>query len=265
MKNTWAVAKREIFSFFVSPVAYFVITGYVLLAGYFFFNLLAYFNMMVQRYTAMMNMRGGAGMEEMGGINLNQAVVEPFFGTLLIILVFLIPLLTMRTLAEEKRRGTFELLITSPLSVGSIVVGKFIGVGFILVVMNLFAFAFPGMLIFFGNPAPEAAVIFSGLLAVILCSLSFAAVAMAVSAFTENQIVAGVSGIVVLLLFYVIHSPSESLGGVWSKILQYASPVLQARDMIQGVVATQSLVYFASVIAFGIFLSQRALDAQRWR
>ena len=96
MKNTWAVAKREIFSFFVSPVAYFVIAGYVLLAGYFFFNLLAYFNMMVQRYTAMMNMRGG-GMDEMAGINLNQAVVEPFFGTLLIILVFLIPLLTMRT------------------------------------------------------------------------------------------------------------------------------------------------------------------------
>ena len=131
--------------------------------------------------------------------------------------------------------------------------------------MNLFAFAFPGMLIFFGEPTPEVAVIFSGLLAVILCSLSFAAIAMAVSAFTENQIVAGVSGIVVLLLFYVIHAPSESIGGVWSKVLQYVSPVLQARDMIQGVISTQSLVYFASVIVFGIFLSQRALDAQRWR
>lgn len=263
MRNTLAVAKREIFSFFVSPVAYFVITGYVLLAGYFFFNLLGYFNMMVQRYAAMMSMRGG--MDDMGGINLNQAVVEPFYGTLLIILVFLIPLLTMRTLAEEKRRGTFELLITSPLSVASIVIGKFVGVSFILIVMNLFAFAFPGMLIFFGEPAPETAVILSGLLAVILCSLSFAAIAMAVSAFTENQIVAGVSGIVVLLLFYVIHAPGESLGGSWSKILEYVSPVLQARDMIQGVISTQSLVYFASLIAFGIFLSQRALDAQRWR
>ena len=263
MKNTLAIAKREIFSFFVSPVAYFVIAGYVLLAGYFFFNLLGYFNMMVQRYAQMMSMRGG--VEDMTGINLNQAVVEPFYGTLLVILVFLIPLLTMRTLAEERRRGTFELLITSPLSVAAIVTGKFLGVAFILIVMNLFAFCFPAMLILFGSPAPEAAVIFSGLLAVILCSLSFAAVAMAVSAFTENQIVAGVSGIVVLLLLYVIHAPGESMGGGWAKVLEYISPVLQARDMIQGVISTQSLIYFASLIVFGIFLSQRALDAQRWR
>lgn len=263
MKNTLAVARREIFSFFVSPVAYFVIAGYVLLAGYFFFNLLAYFNQMVHRYLQMMSMRGG--MDDMPGINLNQAVVEPFYGTLLIILVFLIPMLTMRTLAEERRRGTFELLITSPLSVGSIVTGKFLGVAFVLIVMNLFAFAFPALLIFFGEPAPEIAVILSGLLAVILCSLGFAAITMAVSAFTENQIVAGVSGIVVLLLFYVIHAPGESIGGIWSKILEYISPVLQARDMIQGVISTQSLIYFASLIVFGIFLSTRALDAQRWR
>lgn len=263
MRNTWAVAKREIFSFFVSPIAYFVITGYVLLAGYFFFNLLGYFNMMLQRYAAMASMRGG--MDDMGGINLNQAVVEPFYGTLLIILVFLIPLLTMRTLAEERRRGTFELLITSPLSVGSIVVGKFIGVAFILVLMNFFAFGFPLMLIFFGDPAPEAAVILSGFLAVNLCSLGFAAVAMAVSAFTENQIVAGVSGIVALLLLYVIHAPSEQLTGFWKERLQDLSPVLQARDMIQGVISTQSLVYFAALICFGLFLSLRALDAQRWR
>jgi ABC-2 type transport system permease protein len=263
MRSTLAVAKREIFSFFVSPVAYFVISGYVLLAGYFFFNLLSYFNLIVQRYAAMMSF--GAGAEDLSGINLNQAVVEPFYGTLLIILVFMIPLLTMRCLAEERRRGTFEMLITSPLSVASIVVGKFLGVAFVLLLMNLCAFVFPALLIFYGDPAPEMALMFTGLLAVLLCSFGFAAIALAVSAFTENQVVAGVTGIVVLLLFYVIHAPGESLGGSAAQILEYISPVIQAREMLQGVISLKSIVYFLSLIFFGIFLSQRALDAERWR
>lgn len=262
MRNTLAVAKREIFSFFVSPIAYIVIAGYCLLAGYFFFNLLGSFNFLVaqaSQYVAM-----GRSLEEMA-VNLNQRVVVPFYHTLLVVLVFMVPMLTMRTIAEEKRRGTFELLITSPLSVSAIVIGKFLGVAFIVTVMNLLSFAFPALLIAFGNPAPEVAVIFSGLLGLILCSLGFVAIAMAVSAFTENQVVAGVSGIVVLLIYYVIHAPAESLGGIWAKILVYLSPVMQVKDLFDGVIQTQSLFYFLSVIVFGIFLSQRALDAQRWR
>ncbi len=263
MRSTLAIAKREIFSFFVSPIAYFVISGYVLLAGYFFFNLLSYFNLVVQRYAAMMSF--GAGGPDFKGINLNQAVVEPFYGTLLIILVFMVPLLTMRCLAEEKRRGTFEMLITSPVSVAAIVVGKFLSVAFVLTVMNVAAFVFPALLIAYGDPAPETALILSGLLAVLLCSYAFAAISLAVSAFTENQIVAGVTGIVVLLLFYVINAPGENLGDFASAILGYLSPVMQARDMIQGVLSLKAFAYFASLIFFGIFLSQRALDAERWR
>lgn len=157
------------------------------------------------------------------------------------------------------------MLITSPISVASIVIGKFLGVAFVLAIMNLCAFIFPSLLIVYGEPAPEAAIIFSGFAAVLLSSFAFAAIALAVSAFTENQIVAGVSGIVVLLLLYVIHAPGETLGSNIAKILEYISPVMQAREMIQGVVSVKSLVYFFSLIFFGVFLSQRALDAERWR
>lgn len=259
MRNIFSIAKREVFSFFVSPVAYVVITGYLLLAGYFFFGLLQNFNMALMQ-SGMMAQFGQDYRP-----NLNQWVVEPYYHTLVIILVFMIPVLTMRVLAEERKRGTFELLITSPLSVGQIVLGKFFGVGAVLAVMTILSFAFPLLLLWFGEPGPELLPVMSGLLALFLCTMAFASVAIGVSAFTENQIVAAVSGIVALLLLYVIHSPAESLEGFWSELLKKLSPVLQMQDMVHGVITLQSVVYFLSLMVVGIFLSQRALDAQRWR
>lgn len=260
MRNVFAIGRREILSFFVSPTAYFVITGFVLLGGYFFFNLLGIFNLVIEQYQQMAMMRGGLSE---AAPNLNQWVVEGFYQTLLVILVFMVPLLTMRTIAEEKRRGTFELLVTSPVSVREIVLGKFVGVGFVVFLMMLFVFAFPALLMIFGNP--EVAPIFSGILAVTMCTLGFVSVGMAISALTENQVVAGISTMVALLLLYVIHSPAESIGGTGAAILNALSPVMQARDLLHGVVTLSGLVYFASLILFGLFLAERALEAHRWR
>jgi ABC-2 type transport system permease protein len=88
---------------------------------------------------------------------------------------------------------------------------------------------------------------------------------MAVSSFTENQIVAGVASMVTLLLLYVINSPAESMSGPVAAVLNYLSPVMQVRDLLRGVVTLGSLTYFGSMIALGLFVSMRALDAQRWR
>lgn len=257
MRNVLTIARREILSFFISPVAYFVITGFLLLAGYFFFNFLGIYNEVLRRYS-MMPYR-----DSMNVPNLNQWVVEGFYQTLLVILVFFVPLLTMRTIAEEKKRGTFELLVTSPLSVKEIVLGKFLGVALVIVLMMTCTFGFPLLLYVFGNP--EFWPVVSGLGAVILCSLAFASIGMAVSSFTENQIVAGVSSMVVLLLLYVIHAPAESIGGSIGEVLNYLSPTLQVRDLVRGVVSLKSVTYFFSLIIFGLFLSERALEAYRWR
>lgn len=259
MRNVFALFRREVLALFVSPVAYFVTTGFVLLAGYFFFNLLGVFNLVLQRYASMPFQMPGTNLP-----NLNQWVIEGYYQTLLVILVFLVPLLTMRTIAEEKRRGTFELLVTSPVTVGQIVWGKFLGVAFILLLMLLLALVFPLLLCYFGNP--EVPPVFTGFLGLVLCGLGFVSIGMAVSSFTENQVVAGVASMVTLLLLYVISSPAESLGGgAVSTVLNYLSPIMQVRDLMRGVVTYQSLTYFGSMIALGLFLSMRALDAQRWR
>jgi ABC-2 type transport system permease protein len=256
MRNIWAICKRELLSFFVSPIAYFVITGFTLLVGFFFFNYLSYFQR-AQQMAPMLEMRGGEAP------NLNQYVIEGVFQTMVVILVFLIPLLTMRTIAEEKRKGTFELLITSPVSVGEIVLGKFASIAIVLLAMLSAALIFPALLVEFGNP--EVPPILSGFLGVLLCSLGFASIGMAVSSFTENQVVAGVASMVTLLLLYVIQAPAESLGGTWAEVFQYISPIEQLQDPLRGVLSLKSMSYFLSMILLGLFLSRRALEAYRWR
>jgi ABC-2 type transport system permease protein len=256
MRNVIAICKRELLAFFVSPIAYFVITGFLLLVGFFFFNYLAFFARMYEM-SQMMAFRGGPMP------NLNQTVIEGLFQTMVVILVFLIPLLTMRIIAEEKRRGTFELLITSPVSVSEIVLGKFLSLALVVLVMLGLTFIFPLLLMVYGSP--EVPPILSGFCGVVLCALGFASIGMAVSSFTENQIVAGVTSMVTLLLLYVIQAPAESLGGTSAEVLRYLSPIEQVHQMVRGVVSLQSLAYFASLIFLGLFLSQRALDAHRWR
>jgi ABC-2 type transport system permease protein len=256
MRNIIAICKRELLSFFVSPIAYFVITGFTLLVGFFFFN---YFSLFLRMYqmSAYLSMRG------MPLPNLNQTIIEGVYQTMIVILVFLVPLLTMRIVAEDKRRGTFELLLTSPVSVFEIVMGKFLSLAVIIFAMLSISFIFPLLLIVYG--APEVPPILSGFVGVLLCTLGFASIGMAVSSFTENQIVAGVSSMVTLLLLYVIQAPAESLDGTVADVLRYLSPVDQVQDFVRGVVTLKATVYFVSMITLGLFLSQRALDALRWR
>ena len=273
MRNILAIFKREFLSFFVSPIAYMVITGFILLAGYFFFGGLFSFTVWVSRY-------GSMAMNRPDLMNLNQAVVQGFYHTLIVVLVFLIPFLTMRTIAEERRRGTYELLATSPLAVHEIVIGKFLGVSAVVGAMLLAVFIFPLVLCFFGNPenfpeflrgaatsfgAPEIAPIVSGFFALLLCALAFVSIGIATSAITENQIVAGVSGMVILLLLYVIQGMAESVGGLGEQVLVAISPINYAREMIDGAISIKSLVYFFSLISLGLFFSVRALEGQRWR
>jgi len=256
MRNIIAICKRELLSFFVSPIAYFVITGFTLLVGFFFFN---YFSLFLRMYqmSAYLSMRG------MPLPNLNQTIIEGVYQTMIVILVFLVPLLTMRIVAEDKRRGTFELLLTSPVSVFEIVMGKFLSLAVIIFAMLGISFIFPLLLIVYGSP--EVPPIISGFFGVLLCTLGFASVGMAVSSFTENQIVAGVSSMVTLLLLYVIQAPAESLDGTVADVLRYLSPVDQVQDFVRGVITLKATVYFLSMITLGLFLSQRALDALRWR
>lgn len=259
MKNIYAIFKREVLAFFVTPRAYFVICGFVFLAAYFFFNLLQNYNLILQQLMAM-----PYRMQQVTP-NMNEWIVGALYQTMMVVLVFLTPILTMRLISEEKRSGTFELLATSPLNIRDIVIGKFLGAAMVVFVMMALMFAYPVLLCVYGDPGPEMAPMLAGLLGITLYTLSFVSIGMAVSSFSKDQIVSAISSMVILLLFYVIHAPAESLGGLAADILNYLSPVMQAKEFLKGVIDLKAVVYFLSVISFGLFLSHRALEAQRWR
>ena len=257
MRNVLAIAGKDIRSYFVSPIAYVVMTGFMLLGGWFFFNLLARFNFLLQLY---MGFRNPQAIER---LNLNEFVISPLLHNLSVVLVILIPVITMRAFAEEKRSGTYELLMTAPLSVTEIVMGKFLGAFFCVFVMLLLTLTFPVILVMYGNP--EIGVLLSGFLGLLLLATAFLSVGLLTSSFTQNQIIAAVSCLVILLLLYVISWPAETAGESMGAVLRYLSLTEHFGEMVKGIIDTRDVVYFLSVIALSLFLTQRSVESLRWR
>jgi ABC-2 type transport system permease protein len=257
VRNAFTIAGKELRSYFVSPIAYVVLTGYMLLGGWFFFNLLARFNFLLTIYSAMRN------PEAQTRLNLNDFVIAPLLHNLSVVLVILVPVITMRSFAEEKRSGTYELLMTSPLSITEIVAGKFLGaLAFLLVMIGLTGI-YPLILLMYGNP--EMGIIAAGYLGLLLLATAFLTVGLLTSSFTENQIIAAVSCLVLLLLMYVISWPADTAGPVLGAVLKYVSLTEHFGEMVKGIIDTKDLVYFASVILLALFLTQRSVESVRWR
>jgi ABC-2 type transport system permease protein len=257
VKNALTIAGKELRSYFVSPIAYVVLTGFLLLGGWFFFNLLARFSFLLSIYSAMRN------PEAQMRLNLNDFVIAPLLHNLSVVLVILVPVITMRSFAEEKRSGTYELLMTSPLSITEIVAGKFLGALGFLIVMLALTGIYPIILLAYGNP--EIGVIAAGYLGLLLLAIAFLTVGLLTSSFTENQIIAAVSCLVLLLLLYVISWPAETAGPVLGAVLKYVSLTEHFGEMVKGIVDTKELVYFGSVILLALFLTQRSVESVRWR
>ncbi|MGH7856451.1 MAG: ABC transporter permease subunit [Candidatus Binatia bacterium] len=257
MKNALAIASREIRSYFVSPIAYVVLTGFLLLGGWFFFNLLARFSYLLQLYSSFQN------PQALERLNLNEFVIAPLLHNLSVVLVILVPVITMRSFAEEKRTGTFELLLTSPLRVGEIVAGKFLGSLVFLAVMLGLTGIYPIVMVAYGNP--EIGVILSGYLGLFLLATSFLSVGLLTSSLTENQIIAAVSCLVALLLLYVIGWPAETASPTLGAVLRYLSLTEHYSELVKGVIDSKDLVYFVSVVVVALFLTHRSVESLRWR
>jgi len=255
VRNVFAIAAKDVRSHFVSPIAYVVLTGFLLLGGWFFFNLLARFNLLVQLY-----MRSP---EVAGRLNLNELVISPLLHNLSVVLVILVPVITMRAFAEEKRAGTYELLMTSPLSVTEIVLGKFLGAFLFVFAMVLLTGVYPIILVIYGNP--EIGVMLGGLIGLLLLATAFVTVGLLTSSFTENQIIAAVSCLIVLLLLYVISWPADTAGSTMGAVLRYLSLTEHFSQMVKGVIDTKDVAYFLSVIVLALFLTHRSVESLRWR
>src|SRR5947207_1513160 len=202
MRNVLTIAGRELRSYFSSPVAYVLLAAYLALAGYFFFALLSAFNQTLQMYSMMRN------PEMVARFNLNQMVVVPLLHNMSVLLIFIVPAISMRMFPEEKRSGTYELLLTSPVRVGEIVLGKFLG-GLVLVLLMVALSGYFGvLLLLYGNP--EVPLMLAGYLGFALMATCFLTIGTLISSFTDNVVIAYVGALFALLVLYTIGCLAET-------------------------------------------------------
>lgn len=264
MKKSIALASRDLYSLFVQPWAYLMLSSYALLAGYFFFTWLGSFNSVLNQY---LRLPGGAGRSALAlnNVNLNGMVVEPYLHLVLLLNLFFIPALCVRAFSEERRRGTFELLVTAPVKTSELVWGKFLAAGIFITLLIAIASLFPALLCVYGEPGPEGFPILIGILGVLFCSLGFVAVSFAASAMTKGSVTGGVSSMLVLLILYAIHSPAEFVDGGIAQFLTYISPVMRVDELIRGVVSISGLTVLLSMLLLGLFIANRLVDAEAAR
>jgi ABC-2 type transport system permease protein len=254
MGNIIAIAQKELKSYFSSPIAYIVIGLWALLYGYFFVAILQFF---VRNSMQMGQFQGPQAM------NVNQQLIRPLLQNVTILILFLMPMVTMRTYAEEKRSGTIELLLTSPLTDFQIIMGKFLGAFALYAVMLAVTLLHVGVLFIYGNP--EWKPIVSAYIGLLLLGGCFISLGLLISSLTKNQIVAGMVTFGVFLMLWVITWIGSFSGPTVDKLTQYLSIIEHYDDFGKGVLDTAHVIYYLSFIAFGLFLTAKSVDSERWR
>jgi ABC-2 type transport system permease protein len=254
-----ALIRKELTVYFATPIFYLAGFFFLLLVGYFFFTNVLYFSIISSQI-----MREAAQNPQVTGqLHPQQLVFRPLFGTLAIVLLFLVPLLTMRLLAEEKRSGTAQLLFTYPLSDWTVIMGKFLAALLVFIILLCFTLVFGVVFAFISRV--EWGPLIAGYLGVLLLGSSGLALGLFASSLTENQIVAGVAGFGLLLLFWIIGWVQELGAGGWGGVGQFLSMMEHYDSFTRGVIDTRDLVYYLSFIYFFLFLTKRQLESRRWR
>jgi gliding motility-associated transport system permease protein len=252
MRTIWAIARKELEQYFASPVAYAVATLIVILCSVFFYIYLTVYT----QQSAMAAQMGGENME------LSQSIMRPFLSNVSFFFLLFLPMLTMRQFAEEKKLGTYELLMTSPVSVVQLVVGKYLGVVVFLLCIMILTSVYPAILFIFGKP--DVGPILTGYLGLLLLGAVFLAVGMFCSSITESQIIAVVMSFVFLLVFWIINWLSRSEAW-YGKVLQYVSIFQRYDDFTKGVLNLNDAFYFISFAFFALFATGIVLQSQRWK
>lgn len=235
MNAVFAIAQRELKSYFASPVAYVVTALFLVMSGYLFSAIL---------------------------VQSQEASMRFIMQNLSVIFLFIMPFLTMRLLAEEQRTGTVEILLTNPVRDHEVVLGKFLGATIFFIVMLVFTLYYPFLLITYGNP--DRGPIMSGYLGLLLQGMAFLAIGLFASSLTQNQIIAAVLTFTVLLVLWLAEAASNILGAPMRDILRYLSITSHFQDFPRGVIDTAHIVYFLSLVVGSLFLATLSLQTRRW-
>ncbi len=255
MQNILAIWQREMKSYFVSPIAYAVLTVFLFLTGLFFFGNLTE----VVQYT-MSQAQFGQGSQP---IDVPAVVMQSLFRTISVILLFLVPMLTMGLFAEEKKRGTIELLLTTPVGNFQAMIGKYLASLTFLVILFLSSSITTSALFIYSQPDWKP--ILSGYLGLFLYGAAILALGLFISSLTENQIVAVVLTFGVSLVLWLINVFSVSATGVTKNVINYLSVISHLDDFIKGVIDTSHIIYYVTFAFVGLFLAYRSLESMRWK
>lgn len=259
MKHVASVAGRELRGLFLSPIAYGVLALFSVLAGLFFILNLAWFSEQIQQAQQFQ------AIDRLEAMNLNDHLIREFYGSMSVILLFLVPGITMGLFAAEKTNGTQELLLTSPLTIWDIVLGKFLAGALFIGVLVLIVGAYPLLLFVYGDP--EVGKTLTGLAAVLLVGWTYVAIGAFASSLTRSQVVAFLVTFVLLLFLLLLPAVSD-LGiaaGRAGDLLRWVSTGSHFEEMLKGLVSTSDLAYFAVMIGSFVLLTKAAVESVRWR
>lgn len=252
--NVFTIARREINSYFRSPIAYGIMGFYALVTGYIFFSAVGYFVSASLR---------SAQMGQSTPMNVDEWVVRNLLGNSNVMGLFIIPILTMRSFSEEKRSGTIELLVTSPLSDYEIIVGKWLGA--LVMYTTLLGLLAVNLGTLYAYGTLDWRPMLAGFLGLWLEGGALLALGIFISSTTKNQIVAATVSFCTLLLLWILDWTTQFDSSAFNKVLSYIAVVSHFEPFSRGVIDTKDVVYYVSMIVLGLFLTARSMDSMRWR
>lgn len=236
MRAAWIIARRELYAFFISPIAYLVAAAFLFLCGLFFVG---------------------------GVIRWQDATMDSVFGSLSVVMIFCAPVLTMGLLSREQDLGTIELLLTAPVRDWEVVVGKFMASLLFYLGMVAVTGFYPLVLLLYGTP--DMGAIAAGYLGVALLGAAMLSLGVLTSSLTRNQIIAAVIGVVASVSLWLLDFLSPVLGRSAQQALSYLTPSGHYFNFVDGIIDTRDLVYYLSATFIFLFLASRVLESRRWR
>lgn len=263
MRNTLAIAGKETRIYLTTWTSYVLFGAFVLITAFFFQRLMVEYQYRAMQY---MQMQQEGMLEQM---NLTDWIMGPLFLNITIFFLFMLPIMTMRLIAEERRTKTLELLMTSPVRPVEIVVGKYLSGLVIMSIMLALTLIFPMLLQQFGGSTGQSALdwrsVGTGYIGMFLLGAAFVAVGLFASAISESQIVSVIVGFATLLMFYVIGLAARGQEGMWQTLFQYLAINTHLEAFVRGVIRLTDIIYYLSIVFVSLFLTYRLVEAQRWR
>jgi ABC-2 type transport system permease protein len=254
VRNVLLICQKELKSYFASPIAYCCMALFALIFGFGFYTATRDF----VRFSFQAQMMG-----QQQPMNVNEQIIRPLLGFASTVALFLIPMIAMRLFAEEKRSGTIELLLTSPVRDIEIILGKWIGS--VILYVCVLAMSMINVVMLFAWGKPDLQPVLIAYLGLLLQGACLLAIGTFISTTTSNQIVAGGVTFFVCLLLWLLSWFTAFDSGAFSQVVNYISIVPHFENFSKGVLSTKDVVFYFSMIFFSLFITHRAMESLRWR